>query len=145
MRGDPKTKQPVAAPASAADDSSSAARYQPAAGVAVGACGIAPHAHSEPELGVSYSGESDVSDSEKPLEASRSPAVPRPFKEVPNARNRDIRHILFGSDDEFGDEMDYPSPRSTRAPTHERVDDGASRLHTDNRAPAKLPLRSVMS
>ena len=62
MRGDPKTIQTVAAPASAADDSSSAARSDPEAGVAAGACGVAPHAHSDPEIGVRYSGDSDVSD-----------------------------------------------------------------------------------
>ena len=77
MRGDSKTTQSATAPASGADDSSSAARSLPTPSVASGACGIAPHVHRDPKLGVSYSGESDVSDSGKPLEASHSPAVLR--------------------------------------------------------------------
>ena len=49
-----------------------------------------------------------------------------------------MRHNRFGSDEEYGDEeygdeYDYSSPRSTRTPSHERFDDGASRRHTDNR------------
>ena len=99
MRGDPKTTQPVAAPASAVDDSSSAARSLPAASVAAGACGIAPHAHCDLDLGVSYSSESDVSDSEKPLKVSRSTAVPHSLKDLSNERTRDMCHSLFGSDE----------------------------------------------
>ena len=64
-------------PDSAADYSSSSARYPPAANVAAGACGITPHAHSDPELGISYFDDSDGSDSEKLLDKSASPAVPR--------------------------------------------------------------------
>ena len=63
MRGDSRPTHPGAVPDSAADDSSSAARYLAAASVAAGACGIAPHEHCDLETGVSYSGESDVSDS----------------------------------------------------------------------------------
>ena len=48
-----------------------------------------------------------------------------------------MRHSLFGSDDEYGDGYDYASPRSTRAPSHERVDDGAIRLHTGARGTGK--------
>ena len=44
-----------------------------------------------------------------------------------------MRHILFGSDDEYDGGYDYSSPRSTRASSHERVDDGASRRHSENR------------
>ena len=109
-------------PASAADDASYAARYLPAADVAAGACGIAPHAYADLGLGVSYSGKSDVSDSGRAPEASRSPAVPR--------RSRS----MFSSDDE----SDYPSPRSARGSYHERVDDGASRRHTEDRNTGKF-------
>ena len=49
---------------------SSAARSFPAADVSAGAYGITLHAHGDPELGVSYLGESDVSDLGKTLEAS---------------------------------------------------------------------------
>ena len=59
---------------------------------------MAPRAHSDLELGVSYSGESDVSGAKKHLEASRSPAVPRLSRDLLNERARDMRHILFGSD-----------------------------------------------
>ena len=104
MRGDSEKTQPVAASASAIDDSSSAALSLPAEPVATGACGITPHAHGDLELGFSYYGESDVSDSGKALEASRSPAVPRSLRDLPNKRTRDMRHSLFGSDDEYGDE-----------------------------------------
>ena len=124
-------------PASAADDASSGAISLPAAIVAADACGIAPHAHCETELGVSYSGESDVSDLEKPLQASRSPAVPHSYKELSNERNRDMCHSLFGSDDECSDEFDYLSPRLSRASSHERVDDGASRHYTGTRGSGK--------
>ena len=64
---------------------------------------MAPRAHSDLELGVSYSGESDVSDAEKPLEVSRSPAVTHSSKELSNERTRDMRHSLFGSDDQYSD------------------------------------------
>ena len=129
MRGDSKTTQPVVVPASAAEDSSSAARSLPEADVAAGARGIKHHAHGDPELGVSYSGESDVSDTGKSPEASRSPAVTRPLRDLPNGRTRDLHHSLFGSDDEF----DYSSPRSSRSSSYERIDDGASRRHLKNR------------
>ena len=46
-------------------------------------------------------------------------------------------YSLFGSDDEDGDEYSYRSPRSTRAPSHERVDDGASCRHTGTRGTGK--------
>ena len=95
MRGDPNTAQHVAAP-------SFSSRSLPAAVAAAGACGITPQAHGDPKLGVIYSGESDVSDSGKALEASRSPVVPRPSRDLTNERTRDMRHSLFGSDDEFG-------------------------------------------
>ena len=124
-------------PASAADDASSTSRSLPAASVAAVACGIAPHAHCDHDLGASYSGESDVSDLEKPVEASRSPAVPHSSKELSNERTRDKRHSLFDSDDEYSDYFDYSSPRSTRASSHERVDDGASRHHTGTRGTGK--------
>ena len=84
MRGDLKTTQSATMPASAADDSSSVARSLLAASVAAGACGIAPHAHSDLELGVSYSGESDLSKSKKPLESYLSPAVLRSSRNLPN-------------------------------------------------------------
>ena len=71
MRCDSNTTHRVAVPSSAADDASYAARSLPAADVAAGACGIAPHAHADLELGVRYSGKSDVSDSGKTPEASR--------------------------------------------------------------------------
>ena len=129
MRGVSKTTQRVSVPASAADDLSSAARFLPAADVAAGVCGITPRAHAELELGFIYSGESDVSDSGITPEASRSPAVPRSFKELPSERTRDLHQSMFGSDDGY----DYSSPRSTRASSHERVDDGASRHHSENR------------
>ena len=48
-----------------------------------------------------------------------------------------MRHSLSGSDDEYSDEYDYSSPRSTRAPSHERVDDGASRRNTETRGTGK--------
>ena len=129
MRGDSKTTQPVAVPTSATDDSSSTARSLVAADAAPGARGIAPRALDDPELGVRYSGESDVSDLGKAPEASRSPAVPRPSRDIPNERTRYLSHSLLGSDDEF----DYSSPRSTRASSHERADDGASHHHSENR------------
>ena len=66
MHSDSKMTQSATVPASASDDSSSAARSLHVASVAVGACGIAPHAHNDLELGISYSDESDVSNSEKP-------------------------------------------------------------------------------
>ena len=45
-----------------------------------------------------------------------------------------MRHSLFGSDDyEFSSGYNYSSPRSTRASSHERVNDGASRRHSVNR------------
>ena len=62
MRGDLKTTQYGTVLASVSDDSLSFACYLPAASVAAGACGTAPHSHSKLELGVGYSGESDVSD-----------------------------------------------------------------------------------
>ena len=48
-----------------------------------------------------------------------------------------MRQSLFGSDDEYGDEYDNSSPRSTRAPSHERVKDGTSRRHTKTRGTGK--------
>ena len=69
MRGDSKKTQLVAAPASAADDSSSADRSLPAAAVAAGARGIVPRAQGGSELTVIYSGESDVPDTGKTLKA----------------------------------------------------------------------------
>ena len=115
-----------------------------AASVAAGACGIAPHAHIDPELRVSYSGESDVSESEKPIEASRLPAVPRPSRYLPSVRTRDMRHSLYGSDGEFGDEYDDSSQQLPLAPSNERVDDGASRRFTDKRGTGRGTIRSVM-
>ena len=73
MRGNSTTTQSDTAPASAADDSSSAARSLPAASVAAGACGIAPHAQSNLELWVSNSDSPEL-----------SPAVPRSSKDLPN-------------------------------------------------------------
>ena len=107
--------------ASAADDSSSAAGSLPAASVAAGAWCIAPHGYSDLELRVSHFGESDMSDLKKPLAASHSPTVPRSSRDLPNERTRDVRHSLFGSNDEYSDKFDCSSPRSTRAPSHERV------------------------
>ena len=118
MRSEPKTTQSATVPASAADDSSLDACSLPAASLATRARGIAPHAHSDPVLGVSYSGESDVSDSGKPVESSRSPVVPRSSKYLPNERTRDMRHSLFGSGDKASDEYDNSSQQSTRAPSH---------------------------
>ena len=43
-----------------------------------------------------------------------------------------MRHSLFGSDDEFDDAYDDSSQQSTRAPLHERADDGASRRHSED-------------
>ena len=54
MRGDSNMTQSATVPASAADDSSSAAPSLPAATLAAGACGNAPDAHSDLEIGVSY-------------------------------------------------------------------------------------------
>ena len=71
-----------------------------------------------------------MSDSEKPLEASRSPMVRRSSKDLLNERSLDMRHSLLGSDDGFGYEYDNSSQQSARAPSHERVDDGASCRHT---------------
>ena len=42
-----------------------------------------------------------------------------------------MRHSLFGNDEEYGGEFDYSSPHPTRSSLHERVDDGASRRHSD--------------
>ena len=68
--------------------------------VAAGACVIPPHARKDRELEVSYSDESDVYDLGNALEASQSPAVLRPSRGRPNDRTRDLRHSLFGSDNE---------------------------------------------
>ena len=107
MRGDSKTTQSIIVSSQrAADNASSADRSFPAASVAAGECSIAPHAHSDLELKVSYSSESDVSESEKILEASRPPAEPRLSKDQPNKRTRDMRHSLFGSGEEYGDEYE---------------------------------------
>ena len=54
-------------------------------------------------------------------------------KELPNKRTRDSSHSLFSSDDEYGGGYDYSSPRWTRESSHERVDDGASCGHSENR------------
>ena len=83
MQGDSKMTQSTTVPASAADGASSADHSLPEASVSAGVCGIAPHAHCDPGLGVSYSGESDVSGAKKHLEASRSPAVPRLSRDLP--------------------------------------------------------------
>ena len=102
MRSDSKNTQYVAVPASAAEDSSSAFRYLPAAIVTSGAHDIAHRAVYDPELGVSYSGESDVPDSEKAPETSRLTAVPRPSRDLPNERtdsrlaSQSIRHHHYG-------------------------------------------------
>ena len=104
MRGD-SGQAAAAVPASAADDSSSAARSPPAASGAAGARDASPRARDDPDIEVIYSGESDASDSEKPLEASR-PAVPRSSRDLPNVRTRDMRHSLFGNN-ESDDEYDY--------------------------------------
>ena len=70
MRGDSKTTQPAAVPASAADDLSSAACSPPVARDAAGARGIAPRAHDDLDNKVINSGESDVPDSRNVTEAS---------------------------------------------------------------------------
>ena len=62
MWGDHKTTQPVAAPASAEEDLSSAAHALPPADVAAGARGIVPRAHDDSKLEGIYYGESNVSD-----------------------------------------------------------------------------------
>ena len=59
--------------------------------------------------------------------------MPRFLRVLPNERTRDFGHSLFGSGDENGNEYDYSSPPSTRASSHERVDDGARRRHTETR------------
>ena len=72
-----------------------------------------------------------MSDSGKDSVTARSPAVPLPSSmDVLSERTRDLRHSLFGSDDEYGGGYDYSSPRSIRASSHERVDDGARRRYT---------------
>ena len=124
MRSDLKTTQYATVPASAADDSSSASRSLSASSVAAGACGIATHTHFYLELGVSYSGESDVSESENTLMASCSPAVPLSSRDLPKQRTCDIRHSMFGIDYKYGDECYYSSQNSTRAPSNKRVDYG---------------------
>ena len=43
-----------------------------------------------------------------------------------------MRHSLFGIDGEFDDEYDDSSQQSTRTPSHERADDGASRRHSED-------------
>ena len=48
-----------------------------------------------------------------------------------------MRHRLFGSDDEYNNYYSYLSQRSTRAPSHDHVDDGASRRHTGTRGTGK--------
>ena len=70
-------------------------------------------------------------DSGKTSEASRLPAVPRSSNDLQNERTRDIRPSLFGSYDEYDDEYDYSSPRSTRAPSDECVDDGSGSRHNE--------------
>ena len=137
MRGDSKTTQSATVPVSAADDLSSDARSPPALNVAAGACGITPHAHSDPELGISYSDESDASESKKPSEASRSPAVPRLSRDLPNLRARDMRRSRFDSDDEYYDEYYNSSQKSARAPSHESVANGTSYRHSEYRGTSK--------
>ncbi|CAI5736122.1 unnamed protein product [Hyaloperonospora brassicae] len=138
MRGDSRPAHPGAVPASAADDSSSAARSSPVATGAAGARGTAPRAHDDPDIEVIYSGESDVSDSGNTAEASRSPATPQCSpRPLPNERTRELQHSMFGSDDESDDEYVCSSPQSARAPSHERPDDGASHRHTDKRGTDK--------
>ena len=44
-----------------------------------------------------------------------------------------MRHILFGIDDGYGGEYNYSSRQSNRASSHERVDDGSIRRHSNNR------------
>ena len=135
MRGD-SGQAAAAVPASAADDSSSAARSPPAARGAAGARGNAPRAHDDSDIEVIYSGESDVSDSANVPEASRSPPTPQCSPRLlPNEWTRELEHSLFGSDDEDdrGGEEYYSLPSPTRASSHERDDDGASRRHVDNR------------
>ena len=74
-----------------------------------------------------------MSDSGNTAEASRSPATPQCSpRPLPNERTRELQHRLFGSDDESGDEYVCSSPQSARAPSHERLDDGATHRHTDN-------------
>ena len=100
MRGDSRHSA-ASVPASEADDSSSAARSPSAARGAAGARGTSPRAHDDPEIEVIYSGESDVSDSGSVREASRTPVVPhRSPTTLPNEPTREMKHSLFGSDDE---------------------------------------------
>ena len=97
MRGDSKTTQRVAVPDSTTEDASSAARSLHAADFAAGACGITPHSHAGLEIGVSYSGESDVSDSGNAQEASRLPMVPCPSRAQPNERTRDLITVCLAA------------------------------------------------
>ena len=78
----------------------------PAAPVATGARGITPRKHDDYELGDIYYGELDASGSRNASKASRSLAVTRPSRGLPNEQTRDLRHTLVGSDDEYGDEYD---------------------------------------
>ena len=59
--------------------------------------------------------------------------MPHSSKDLSNERTRDMRHSLFGSNDEYSDEYYYSSPRSTRAPSHERVNDGVRCRHIGTR------------
>ena len=79
-----------------------------------------------------------MSDSGKVPEASRSPAVPHRLpRTLQNERTRELHQSLFVSDDGYSDELYYSSPRSTRASSHERNEDGKSRRHTGIRGTGK--------
>ena len=56
---------------------------------------------------------------------------------MPNGRTRNLHPSLYGSDDERIGEYEYASQLSTRASSHERDDDGASRCHSENRVTDK--------
>ena len=94
--------QIAAVPASAADDSSSAACYSPAARGAASARGSAPRAHDDLDNKFINSGELDVHDPRNVPEAYGSPAVPHQLPRAPsNERTREMHHSRLGSDDEL--------------------------------------------
>ena len=107
MRGGAKTAQHIAAQASAAGDSSSAASSSlPEAPIASGAYPIPPRAHDDSEVEVICSGESDLADSVKASEVPGSPPVSHPdypSNTLLNERTRDLRHSLFSSEEEDDD------------------------------------------
>ena len=144
MLGDLKTDRHGAVPASAVDDSLSAARSLPPAAVAAGARDISPGAHDDSEFGVFYSGESDVSVSGKAPEAAPSPAVPRPLNILLNERTSDLHHSPFGSDDEYNNGYDYSSPRSGRASSSRALTMARVVVTLTTVVPSKVPRRSVM-